>query len=226
MAKHCCDSLFSVRAPAPGWRFRGGAALLLFVMLAGCGVTGSPQAPKGVDLSGHWKLNESASDSTERLIATLEQQDFRFSKRGAGQGSINTTVPPSDGMRSNRPGPHDEYLGPPRTRELESLLNQPAEFTLTQTPRDLTLASSDGTRKLGFGEDSVVSVYDGIGDQHCGWSAGQFSINIRAVDGRRITHLIGLSKDRTQLLLTTNVSGGGLPSIKFNRVYDRSTAQR
>ncbi len=122
-------------------------------------------------------------------------------------------------MRSRR----DEFVGPPRTKELIALLSQPDEMTVAQSPRELTTKSVDGTRQYVFGETSVVSITDGLGDQRVGWAAGQFVVSIRATDGRRIDHFFGFAPDRKRLQITTAVSGGGLPSVRMKRVYDRVT---
>ena len=123
-------------------------------------------------------------------------------------------------IRSRR----DEFVGPPRTKELIALLSQPDDITVTQSARELTTKSVDGTRQYVFGEASVVLITDGLGDQNVGWANGQFVVSIRATDGRRIEHQFGFAPDRKHLQISTSVSGGGLPSVRMRRVYDRVTA--
>jgi hypothetical protein len=197
-------------------RFRGAGigVLLAGLMLAGCGVTpSSPRVPQGVDLSGQWRLNAAQSDSLDNLLAAVKDElDPPLRRRSPESG-----VDDRGRMRSRR----DEFMGPPRTKELVALLSQPDAITVTQTARELTTKSVDGTRQYVFGESSVVSLVDGLGDQSAGWAGGQFVVSIRATDGRRIEHFFGFAPDRMRLQITTSVSGGGLPSVRMKRVYDR-----
>lgn len=195
-------------------RRTGIAALLTCLLLAGCGVTpSSPRVPQGVDLSGQWRLNVAQSDSLDNLLAAVKDElDPPLRLRMPESGSDDPGR-----MRSRR----DEFIGPPRTKELIALLSQPDAISVTQSARDLTTKSVDGTRRYVFGESSVVSIVDGLGDQSVGWTGGQFVVSIRATDGRRIEHLFGFTPDRSRLQITTTVSGGGLPSVRMKRVYDR-----
>jgi hypothetical protein len=188
--------------------------MLACLLLAGCGVTASsPRVPQGVDLSGQWRLNADQSDSLDTLLTAVKDElDPPLRRRMPESGSDDRARP-----RSRR----DEFVGPPRTKELIALLSQPDAITVTQTARELTTRSVDGTRQYVFGEKSVVSIVDGLGDQSAGWTGGQFVVSIRATDGRRIEHLFGFAPDRKRLQITTTVSGGGLPSVKIKRVYDR-----
>jgi hypothetical protein len=197
-------------------RFRGAVLLVIFAGLigAGCGVTpASPRVPQGIDLSGQWRLNAADSDRLDSLLAAVKDElDPPLRRRMPESGSDDRAR-----IRSRR----DEFVGPPRTKELIALLSQPDEITVTQSARELTTRSVDGTRQYVFGEASVISITDGLGDQNAGWAAGQFVVSIRATDGRRIEHLFGFAPDRKRLQITTSVSGGGLPSVRMKRVYDR-----
>lgn len=184
------------------------------LVLAGCAVTASsPRVPQGIDLSGQWRLNAAQSDNLDSLLAAVKDELDPPLRRRMPDGAAD----PQGRIRSRR----DEFVGPPRTKELVALLSQPDEITLAQSARELTTKSVDGTRRYVFGESSVVSIVDGLGDQNAGWAAGQFVVSIRATDGRRIDHLFGFTPDRKHLQITTTVSGGGLPSVRMKRVYDR-----
>ncbi len=191
--------------------------LVAGLMIAGCGVTpSSPRVPKGVDLSGQWRLNRTQSDNLDSLLAAVKDElDPPLRRRMSESGSDDRGR-----IRSRR----DEFVGPPRTKELIALLSQPDDITVTQSARELTTKSVDGTRQYVFGEASVVSITDGLGDQNVGWANGQFVVSIRATDGRRIEHQFGFAPDRKHLQITTSVSGGGLPSVRMRRVYDRVPA--
>jgi hypothetical protein len=197
-------------------RFRpaGRGVILASLLLAGCGVTASsPRVPQGVDLSGQWRLNAAQSDSLDHLLAAVKDElDPPLRRR-----MPDSAADEPGRMRSRR----DEFVGPPRTKELIALLSQPEAMTVTQSARELTTKSVDGTRHYVFGETSVVSIVDGLGDQSVGWAAGQFVVSIRATDGRRIEHFMGFAPDRKGLQITTTVSGGGLPTVRMRRVYDR-----
>ena len=189
------------------------AAFTACLLLASCGTQGSARVPTGVDLSGHWHLNEKDSDSVEALLNSL--------KNVLDPPPRRTMVPPGTDQSGRIFSQRDEFVGPPRTKELTALLKRPTAFSLTQSDRSLTMKSIDGTTEYVFGETSVVSLPDGVGDQYCGWAGSQFVVGIRAVDGRKIEHLVGLSTDRAHLQVTTKVSGGGLPTVSLRRSYDR-----
>jgi len=202
-------------SPVPFSRWKTGVfTALVAIILGGCGTpSGSIRAPGNIDLSGNWHLNPGQSDSLDALLASVKDEldpPLRFRVPPAGDEGTGR-------IRSRR----DEFVGPPRTKELASLLSQPDDLTVTQSPRDLVTKGVDGTRQYGFGESSVVSIVDGLGDQRAGWVKNQFVVTIRATDGRRIEHRLGLTADRRQLQIVTSVSGGGLPSVRMTRVYDR-----
>lgn len=196
----------------------------LLIVLAACGLIsgcsplqGSARIPAGIDLSGQWHQNESQSDSLEALLNSIrEDLDPAPRRTGVPTGA-------NDGRLVGR---RDEFFGPPRTKEMIALLKQPADFQLTQSSQSLTMKSIDGTTEYVYGEAVVVSLPDGVGDRRCGWAGNQFVVDIRAVDGRRIEHRVGLSKDRAQLSLTTSVSGDGLPTVTLRRSYDRDDGQQ
>lgn len=194
----------------------GAVAMLAGLALTGCATPASnPRVPQGIDLSGQWRLDADQSDNLESLLAAVKDElDPPLRRR-----MPDAAADPQGRIRSRR----DEFVGPPRTKELVALLSQPYEFTVTQSARELTTKSVDGTRRYVFGEASVVSIVDGLGDQSTGWAAGQFVVSIRATDGRRIDHRFGFTPDRKHLQITTTVSGGGLPSVRMKRVYDRVT---
>ncbi len=195
------------------FRVAGALAMVAGLLLTGCTVApSSPRVPQGIDLSGQWRLNTSQSDRLDTLLAAVKDElDPPLRRRmpeSAGEDGAR--------VRSRR----DEFVGPPRTKELIALLSQPDELTLTQSARELTTKGVDGTRRYVFGEASVVSIVDGLGDQSVGWSGAQLVVSIWATDGRRIEHLFGFAPDR-RLQITTTVSGGGLPSVRMKRLYDR-----
>ena len=191
--------------------------LLACSQLAGCSVTGSgSKVPAGVDLSGQWQLNVERSDNIDDLIASVKEELDPPPRRGGTAGGADAS--------GRIFGRRDEFYGPPRTKELLALLKQPTAFSLTQSMRSMTMKSIDGTTEFVFGQSAVVSLPDGVGDRYCGWTGAQFAVSIRAVDGRKIQYLLGLSQDRAQLQLTTTVSGGGLPSVMLKRSYDRLAA--
>src|SRR6202035_2345293 len=85
---------------------------------------------------------------------------------------------------------------------------------------------SDGTNNRSFmpGRKSVVSVPEGVADQHSGWKSRAYVIDVRAQAGPETIERYRLSEDGQHLFAEIQSTGGNMPSIKIKRVYDRLSA--
>lgn len=84
----------------------------------------------------------------------------------------------------------------------------------------------DGTTDRSFtpGAQSVVSVPEGVADQHSGWKSHAYVIDVKAQAGPETIERYRLSEDGQHLLADIQSTGGNMPSIRIKRVYDRLSA--
>jgi len=109
------------------------AVVLAVVLLAACASEKlAPAPPVGVDLSGHWKLNEADSDDPQRLL----QSQLAAATASAGPGGA-TGSSGAGGQARGRGGPAGPY-GPviPSVTALDEGLRWPG--------RDLAITQSGG----------------------------------------------------------------------------------
>jgi hypothetical protein len=213
------------------------AALLLGAILGACGGAGrlADNTPAGVDLSGTWRLNRALSDDPEKLYEKFRQQ------RAIRNGEQAPPAANRGARRGNSPYPADDPTSPAAlAAETQAAANRshlnPYDMGVFGTiPRgDLVTIRqsadefyiSDGLADRGFtpGAQSVVSVPEGVADQHSGWKSKQYVIDVKAQAGPETVESYRLSADGKQLLAEIHSTGGNMPSMKIKRVYERASA--
>jgi hypothetical protein len=216
---------------------------LLFASLSACGGAGSltADAPAGVNLAGTWKLNRAVSDDPEKIYDKIRRQraaryaDPAPPPRHASPGTAGAQVPNSGGVSSSDT---TESLSAEAEAAMiisTSKLNPfdmgvfgtiPRGDVITIKQRDQEMSISDGITDRSFtpGRKSVVSVPEGVADQHSGWKSRAYVIDVRAQAGPETIERYRLSEDGQHLLAEIQSTGGNMPSIKIKRVYDRLTA--
>lgn len=165
--------------------------------------------PKGIDLSGAWKLNAELSDDPQKIMDDMRarMQERRFRGKGTNDDMENTRA-------GGRPDPRGMFR-----RELETK----TEFKIQQQAQTFTLKSVNGTDSCKTKEKAQVSTFDGgLADRECGWSGKVFVIEIKPIEGPRRYERYELSQDGKQLITTTEIKGDRLPGVKLRRVYDRA----
>jgi hypothetical protein len=209
------------------------ACALLCAGLSACGGAGSlaPDAPSGVNLAGTWKLNRALSDDPEKIYdKILKERAERYAEQ--------TSAPPPPRGGAHPDGPSADPNNPlsaeaqaatiigtshldPFDMGVFGTIPRGDVVTIRQQPDEMHI--SDGTTDRSFtpGVKSVVSVPEGVADQHSGWKAHAYVIDVRAQAGPETIESYHLSDDGQHLLADIQSHGGNMPSIKIKRVYDR-----
>lgn len=209
-------------------------------LLAACGAPNlKPDVPEGTSLAGSWKLNRQASADPDAMITAIVEKEMKHMRRSrayeddpdplppppapgtAGPGGgrhASENVEPPGGMFRPREG-MAAYLRAQYTNALGSLLNGEG-LVIEQSPQAFTLRRTDSRRSFTPGGHSVVGVTDGVADQTTGWKGREFVIDVRPQVGPRVTERYGLGPDG-RLIEKVELSGDGLKSLQFTRVYDK-----
>jgi hypothetical protein len=106
--------------------------------------------------------------------------------------------------------PYEEALGAALTSD---------SLKIEQSATRFALIRGDDTRSFTPGGDSVVSVADGVADQHSGWSGREYVIEVRPQVGPRVIERYGLGPDG-RLVEKFTLTEEGWPKLEFTRVYD------
>jgi hypothetical protein len=222
-------------------------ALSALGLLSGCGGAGrlAPETPGGVNLAGTWKLNRAASDDPQAMIAKIQSDLMRRMRRGprdeiddalsTENDPVENGGPPSS-TRGRRGGGQQgagagtqsgpggggrrEYI--PHSIYAEALGNMLTSDALTieQSPTRVALIRDGSRRSFTPGGESVVSVPEGVADQHSGWKGREYVIEVKPQVGARVIERYGLSQDNHQLVEKVTATEEGLPKLEFTRVYE------
>jgi hypothetical protein len=240
MERHCRRSVDeeSDGTAAAGLRSRAArplAALFLVPALAlvACGGGAGrlkPDTPPGVNLAGTWRLNRSASDDPQAMIERIRKEEMKRMRRASGPPPDE--LPEIDEHGNPRRVQHDDSERSasrmrfmPRLPYAEALGASLTAETLQieQSPTRFVLVRGDDRRSFTPGGDSVVSVANGVADQHSGWSGKEYVIEVRPQVGARVIERYGLSADGRQLVEKVSLTDPGWPKLEFTRVYEPGT---
>jgi hypothetical protein len=207
------------------------AFALAAVALYGCGGGAGrlrPETPVGVDLTGAWKLNRTASEDPQAMIEQIRKKgrrDYLPPITGEELPEIDDRgnerrprrLPPIEDRRErfSRYAPGASYQ-----RALGTVLASDS-LKIEQSATRLVLIRGDDRRSFTPGGASVVSVENGVADQHSGWSGKEYVIEVKPQVGPRIVERYGLSADGAQLVEHFTLTDEGSPKLEFTRVYDR-----
>jgi hypothetical protein len=222
-------------------------ALLATVALSGCfGTRLRSESQGAVHIAGIWKLNRSASDDPQKIIALLRTEAEKKIRRamnaappstvysgGGGQGqgqgrrrggssSEQEDMMPLQGMGPGFGG--DPLRNSPTMHALRDVLNRGDYLTIRQGPEQMSFDYGNFSRSYTPGGHSVVSSETGVADQTSGWDAKQYVINIRPQLGPAMLEEYGLSPNGKQLIVKTHIGPFELQKVNLTRVYDAATA--
>jgi hypothetical protein len=219
------------------------SAAVALVALALCACSGGagelrPDTPAGVNLAGTWKLNRQASDDPQAMLEAMRQKALRGRRdylpptgeempeidehgnprpirmprgdAGAERGASDH----ASSERRNRFVPGSSYK-----RALGSVLTADS-LKIEQSATRFVLTRGEDRRSFTPGGDSVVSVADGVADQHSGWAGKDYVIEVKPQVGPRIIERYSLSADGHQLVEKFELSEQGVPKLEFTRVYE------
>jgi hypothetical protein len=210
--------------------------------LSACGGAGSlgPDAPSGVNLAGTWRLDRSVSDDPEKIYEKiLRQRAARYGEQapppahggpGADSGGAN---PEGTLVDPNHPLSVDAQTAAvigsshldPFDMGVFGTIPRGDVITIRQQPDEMYIFDGTTDRSFTPGAKSVVSVPEGVADQHSGWKSHAYVIDVRAQAGPETIERYSLSPDGQQLLAEIDSHGGNMPSLKMKRVYTRLKSQ-
>ena len=213
------------------------ACALLCAALSACGGAGrlGADAPGRVNLAGTWKLNRAQSDDPYKIYDKIRRERAeRYGEaapppppaRNSGQGSNSGGANPSvDPLAAEQRATAAAIIGSshldPFDMGVFGTIPRGDVITIKQQPDEMYIFDGTTDRSFTPGVKSVVSVPEGVADQHTGWKGHDYVIDVRAQAGPETIERYHLSDDGQHLLAEINSSGGNMPSIKIKRVYDR-----
>jgi hypothetical protein len=211
------------------------ALLAAVVFMSACATDGLNLAPpRGVDFSGHWKLNAADSDDPMHLLQMANAQ------AGAFDGSGNS----GRGGRGGRGGQGGGYPGvmPPATPSV-SVLAEAARFPgkqldIKQVGGILTFSSSDQTRVCQPGDakkahrnrldasdrDAPLPAARDTPPPKCGWLEKTLIVRSTERDEDRppFEEHYSISEDGQRLVEEVIFRGGRSNGFTMSRVWDRA----
>jgi len=222
---------------------------LVALALGACGGAGNlkPETPVGVNLAGTWRLNRQASQDPQPMLQRMRDEQMKQMRRrrdyarddedldtdieGDGDGgSSGPRRTPRGGAQQGTTerngsaggqsgGRRGRFMRMPYEQALGAVLTSDA-LKIEQSPTRFALIRGDDRRSFTPGGDSVVSVVDGVADQHSGWAGREYVIEVRPQVGPRVIERYGLSADGHQLVEKFTLTEEGWPKLEFTRVYD------
>jgi hypothetical protein len=207
------------------------ACALLCAILIACAGAGSlgADAPGGINLAGTWKLDRAVSDDPEKIYDKIRRQR---AARYAEQTSAPVHNPDGTVADPNSPQAIEAEAATiistshldPFDMGVFGTIPRGDVITIRQSAEEMSI--SDGTTDRSFtpGAKSVVSVPEGVADQHSGWKSHAYVIDVRAQAGPETVERYHLSDDGQHLLADIQSSGGNMPGMKIKRVYARMGA--
>jgi hypothetical protein len=200
---------------------------LALVCLAGCASEHLAVAPPaGVDLSGHWKLDEPDSDDPQRLL----QSQLTAATAAAGAGGQT-----GSGGRGGRAGAAPGAMGPalPSVSALDEGLRWPGKGLSIKQSDGVVSFTTDGRTRLcrpaAKAHQSGSAADDsshGRGDAPppaCGWDHGTLVVQSGDPedDHPPFEQRFNLSDDRQRLIEVVTYKGGRSSGFTASRVWDR-----
>jgi hypothetical protein len=224
---------------------RATALALVAVALVACGGGAGrlkPETPAGVNLGGTWRLNRQASQDPQPMLEKIRQDEMKRMRRYMRAHEDDPELDPyGDSTGGERRGPrggaergsserggddrervggrHRRFMQLPYEQALGAALNSDS-LTIEQSPTRFTVIREGDKRSFTPGGDSIVSVADGVADQHSGWLGREYVIEVRPQVGPRVIERYGLSADGRQLVEKFTLTDEGWPKLEFTRVYD------
>jgi hypothetical protein len=200
------------------------ARVMAVLLLAGCaGGQFAAAPPPGIDLSGHWKLNEAESDDAQRLMQ---------SQLAAATAAANAPQP-----RGSRGGMAAQGLaGPvmPSVAVLDEGLRWPGkDLAITQANGVVSFAADGSVRdcraKPGSKDSGATTHTRGRGDApppKCGWDDKTLVVESGEAEEDRPPYeqRFSLSTDGSRLIEVVTFHGGRSSGFTASRVWDRVAA--
>jgi hypothetical protein len=176
-----------------------GISMTAAAFLSGCNTLGDTPS-RSTNLTGSWKLDESRSP--DPLAEKQASRGGHGDREGGGRG--------------RRGG------GP---RMLSDFTSRPAALTIKQTSSELALNADGATTTFVYGEKVMASVEGGASERRSGFRGNSFVVRYKVFDGPTATRSYTTTTHGAQLIVATHVSGGYLPTLDYQTVYERAPAK-
>jgi len=185
-----------------------------------------PAAPKPA-LKGSWVLNAAQSDDARALLEARQRAMTRarpgMDRPGMGGGGDGM----GGGMGGAAPAGGTSVYRERARNVVQSVIDAPAAFTITQDDTSLVLAYGKGRRTVLITDgEKLTDNVDGIGyvDTMAEWERHHLVVDHRFEVGGRLVEDFSLSPDASQLLVAVEFDSPRTGKVRFRRVYDRSAA--
>ena len=181
--------------------------------------------PSGVNLSGHWTLDEEDSDDAQRL---LQSQLTAATANASGSGQ---TAPSRRGSRSAGPVPTGGPVMPPLGVLDEGLRWPGKDVSIKQSGAVVTFSTGGSMRDCQL-TPSKASAHSaptrGRGDApppRCGWDQGTLVVQSGEAEEDRPPYeqRFSVSADHQQLLEVILFKGGRSDGFTASRVWNRAS---
>jgi hypothetical protein len=184
-------------------------ASFVFSGLASAALKASP--PKGVDLSGRWKLNKELSEDPHGAIEFAREELKAKAKKKAGRSK---RVDSEEERESSR---FDHMAD-----SLEEAITTPEEFAIQQEAAAFVLVLPEATDTCRASRKDEVVVSTGAkAERQCGWDKRVFVIELKPERGPTRTARYELDPENDRLIVTSQLKGERIPEIQVKRVYER-----
>jgi hypothetical protein len=139
--------------------------------------------------------------------------------RPVPRGGVQRGSAERSGPGEERGGRRGRFMRSPYEQALGAVLTADS-VQIEQSPTRFLLIRGADRRSFTPGGQSVVSVAEGVADQHSGWSGREYVIEVKPQVGPRVIERYGLSADGRQLVEKFTLTDDGWPKLEFTRVYD------
>jgi len=222
------------RLPAPA------RAVIILMLGLGVGACATTQTPADAALSGHWRLDQAASDRIDiqvtRAVANAERRERQRERQRRGRGAAGAVQ--QDGPAAHRGAGAGEASGItedqfgnitaiapdfPQLRErLLQTLDAPVMLVLAVQPGLIDI-QADGLPARDYHPGEKITRLDEYGtavlDSH--WSGMAFVLRERYTSGAKLTERYQLGRDGT-LTCTRSLADPIIGKLELKSVYRRS----
>lgn len=206
---------------------------MLGMLLAGGALAGlSEQAPRGVNLTGVWRLDAARSADPQVALATV--------KRQIEAQKLPRQRSPSRGLRRDEDGDGPGERGGERLyrdiaieaqtqqraqqlEELADILHNPESIEIQQSPEAISLIAPYDHLDCEPGQSVAVTDSSGTGRRRCGWQGAALLVQLKRQGGSVVERRYELDATGQELLYTTTLSGDNRPVLQLRRVYRRDS---
>jgi len=224
---------------AAKWLLAGCASLVATVATASL----KENPPKGVALTGVWKLDPYRSDDPDAVLAQA-RADAEKSRSDSGGGGMRRGRGgygggggfPGGGGGYGRGGGHHRSSDSsgssddstansgtdhvsPRGQLMKDLAANPATLDFSTTEHTLKVSAEQNSVECAAGVKVAISDSAGAAERNCGWDGRAWVIETERGKTLKRTDRYEISKDGKTLTYVTTASGDRVPKIKITRTY-------